>query len=141
MRTAGKCGGGAAAAVLRSFPRQPSTPLSGDWNMDEEHRDAVNQPTRARWEAAGRLDGHTLLHRLRAEREIRNSSVAGEDDAPSGDGAGKGAAGQTEATLRRAAESAVADAERLPSDAADNPISERVRDAADRPPLDLRRRQ
>ena len=109
--------------------------------MDEEHRDAVNQPTRARWEAAGRLDGHTLLHRLRAEREIRNSSVAGEDDAPSGDGAGKGAAGQTEATLRRAAESAVADAERLPSDAADNPFSERVRDAADRPPLDLRRRQ
>ena len=41
--------------------------------MDDELRKAVGQRALALWEAAGRPDGHELVYRLRAEKEIGKS--------------------------------------------------------------------
>jgi Protein of unknown function (DUF2934) len=101
---------------------------------DEKQRDAVDRRAADLWAAAGSPDGHELVYRLRAEQEIANASVAGEEDPLSGDEADGGAAGSKEDALRRAVEDAVPENERLPSGADENPISERIRDGADGPP-------
>ena len=107
--------------------------------MHEELLKAVDQRAHALWEAAGSPDGHELVYRLRAEREIANASVAGEEDPHNGNGGNGGAAEPTDEALRRAVEDAVPEAERLPSGADENPISERIRDEADgQPPPTVR---
>ena len=61
--------------------------------MDEELLKVIDQRAHALWEAAGSPDGHELVYRLRAEREIANSAAAPGEDLPCGDDTSGGAAG------------------------------------------------
>ena len=99
--------------------------------MDEKQRDAIAGRAAELWAAAGSPDGHELVYRLRAEQEVADSSVAGEEDPLSGVEADVPAAEAKEGALRRSVEDAVPEVERLPSGADENPISERIRDEAE----------
>ena len=99
--------------------------------MNEELLQPIDRRADALWRADGSPEGHELVYRLRAEQEIANASVAGEEDPLSGVEVDDEAASSTEHALRRSFEDAVPEPERLPSGGDENPISDRIRDEAD----------
>ncbi len=48
--------------------------------MDDDLRMTLAHRAHELWQAAGSPEGHELTYRFRAEQELENSSVAGEED-------------------------------------------------------------
>ena len=114
--------------------------------MNEKLHRAIEQRAYALWENADRPDGRELEFWLQAEQEIGISLAAREadpfmaaDDLDPGEfhrreqSVEHGPGQPDDAPLRRSVEQAVPAAERLPTAADENPISERVREAGEEP--------
>lgn len=98
--------------------------------MDGNQRAAIERRAAELWAAAGSPAGQEPAYRMQAQQQLANASVAGEEDPLSGVEADALATGSSEDALRRSVADAVPMAERLPSGADENPISERVSDEA-----------
>ena len=102
--------------------------------MDEVTRKAVEERAYALWEEAGRPEGSGLLYWLRAEQELgiipkieepdplvtlQELAVAAQEERQAN-------AAKSEDQLQASVDAAVPHAERLPSGAEENPLSEHV---------------
>ena len=124
--------------------------------MDDAQRKAVEERAYGLWQEAGCPEGQALLYWLRAEVELGVMPKPATDDpyvtlhelaieaqqqgehgpgssGPPGGGADEARPPTQEPSLQRSIDEAVPAAERLPSGAEENPLSEHVQDAAEEP--------
>jgi hypothetical protein len=88
--------------------------------MDEELQRSIRERAFALWENDGCPEGRELDYWLQAERELAGQRAA----------EGHPLAARDDNPLSRSFQEAVLETEQLPSGAAENPLSERVREAA-----------
>ena len=105
--------------------------------MDAEMRKAVEERAYALWDEAGRPEGSALLYWLRAEQEFGiipkvddDSLVTLQELAAEARALEESEAAPADQPLQESVDKAVPRAERLPSGADENPISEHVESIA-----------